>query len=199
MRSFIGILILSLFVLQCLCLKEEKAKEKRCLKGIETNANQNWSWLFSVKKWYFPLWSKLELYRTASDLLQKPVDSISEKALDNPCIVGDLANFKMEGFDGKEIEFEANVESDQTMNFIAKSKHAKRGRHTLVDSDNKSWVLGLTCWEDDEASWGVWSTLPKLSSSAKEAIVKQIKAHGFSEENFVAMSYNNCANSKKEL
>jgi len=141
----------------------------------------------------------LELYRTASDLLEKPVDSISENAMDSPCIIGDLANFKMEGFGGKKMEFEAKLESDQTMNFIAKSKHAKRGFHTLVDSDNKSWVLGLTCWEDDEASWGVWSTVPTLSSSAKEAISKQLKAHGFSEKYSVPMSYSNCAESKKEL
>jgi len=199
MRGFVRILILSVLVLQCLCLNEEKAKEKRCLKGVQTNGEQNWSWLFSVKKWYFPLWSKLELYRTASDLLQKPVDSISEKAMDNPCILGDLANFIMEGFDGKEMEFEANVESVQSIDFKAKTKHAKRGRHTLIYSDNKSWVLGFTCGEDDEASWGVWSTEPKLSSSVKEAILKKIKAHGFSEKHSVPMSYSNCANSKKEL
>jgi len=199
MRGFVRILILSLFVLQCFSLDEEKAKEKRCLKGAQTNPNQNWNWLFEVKKWYFPLWNKLELYRTASDILQKRVGSISEEALENSCIIGDLANFKMEGFNGKKVQFEASVESDHTMVFIADSKHAKRGRHTIIDSDNKSWVLGFTCWEDDEASWGVWSTAPTLSSSAIETVVKQIRAYGFSEKYSIAAGYRNCADSKNEL
>lgn len=58
--------------------------------------------------------------------------------------------------------------------------------------DNKSYVLGATCWDDNEASWAVLSTVQNLEPKSRTDILKYIKSLGFDENKAVDENYAYC-------
>jgi len=70
----------------------------------------------SVTAWYFPIWSKLELYRSASDFLAEPVSSIPISAFDAACIFAD-SQFISFGFNRSKIEYDFSYAEDGSIDF----------------------------------------------------------------------------------
>jgi hypothetical protein len=60
---------------------------------------------------------------------------------------------------------------------------AKRARSYVTLKDNKSFVVFVVCWEDEESSWQVISTDASLDEEVKNEILDHVKTLGFKEEN----------------
>jgi len=168
----------------------------------------------SIHKWYFPLWSKLEFYRTASDILEKSVTDMPLSSLENACITWDPSLAATTGLGGLEAKYDLSIDGAGVINFKGKSKYgmgnthinfistcmkwfpflnaAKSGKHVLTLSDNKNFIVGVTCWDDEEGSYGIWTPKPQLSAGDKEIIVKHLEELGFGMDFMVETPYDKC-------
>lgn len=59
-------------------------------------------------------------------------------------------------------------------------------------TDNKSYVLGVTCWEDDQSSWTVMSTKTCLEPDVRSKVIAYVKSLGFNTNNAVDENYEIC-------
>lgn len=69
---------------------------------------------------------------------------------------------------------------------------AKQAKFSYHKTDNKSYVLGVTCWEDDEAGWTVITPKPLLGDKEKAEILKYVKSLGFDVKKAVEEDYALC-------
>jgi hypothetical protein len=80
--------------------------------------------LESIPKWYFPLWSKLDLYRTASDILDESLANIAESSLNSACVNTD-PTFTLAGFNRTGFKYDITFDASETMKFKGKGKYGK--------------------------------------------------------------------------
>jgi len=170
-------------------LVENAVKEMACISpGVDTSLN--WKWVYSKDKWYIPLWSKLELYRVAEDLIQKKVRDISEQEIEQPCVVSNK-EFTTWGFNQTGVRFITQLDDDFVLHFES-ANGGMKGKYYMALTDNENFVVGITCWEDNQASWTVMSTKPYLNPGIKEVLVDYLKSHGFNMDFLVEDRYENC-------
>jgi hypothetical protein len=83
--------------------------------------------VFSNGRWYFNLMSKLELYRTAWDILQKDPKELSNEDVETPCLYADWEGMSptIIGFDGKRLEYDVTPGFDNSFTFGADWRDGK--------------------------------------------------------------------------
>jgi len=176
-------------------LDEDAVKEKTCFEPDTSAVELDYEWVFSNSRWYFTMMSKLDLYRTASDTFKKSVTEISENEVKTPCLYADWEGFSPSiiGFKGKKLEYEINPGFDNTFTFGAEWRNGKGGKMYLVKTDNQSYILFIKCWEsDNQVSWNVMSTTPKLSESIKSEIYSAVESFGLSKNLGVELEFTGC-------
>jgi len=70
-----------------------------------------------VKNWYFPIWHKLELYRTASGFMKKPISELETNIIDWACVVQFPELAADDGFNQTKIPFDITYLEDGTADF----------------------------------------------------------------------------------
>jgi hypothetical protein len=189
-------------------LNELSAKGDRCLLTPPTLAKDfDIGLIKSVDEWYFPYGSRLEYYRTAAEILKRPVEEIKEDDLYyNGC-------FKVKWPEGEE-PYGTGFGGQRTGYFPAKPgtnggilfqcPYLKMEANVYITfSDNKTFYLLYTCYEDGEATWAVRAKTKSLSKATVKKIHEHVKSLGFSEKHFVQMRMESCDwtndKEKKEL
>jgi len=62
----------------------------------------------------------------------------------------------------------------------------------MVSTDNKDYVIALTCWEDNEISYSVWTVEPWISDKNRKIVWKYLEGLGFNRNYLTETSYDNC-------
>ncbi|OXA54665.1 hypothetical protein Fcan01_11678 [Folsomia candida] len=133
----------------------------------------DWYWFHSVPTWYFPLWSKLDLYRTTSALRHCPVSSLSESDMLNANVIWDAKTSKLSGYGGQEVDSALELDDERKIVFGGR-------RHSFMFSDNKSYIVGVTTWTSDlQQSWVLWTTGRELTPEIKATALEHVKQLGF--------------------
>jgi len=200
MQTFNIMLRTACFIILCfgtICngLDEESVKEKKCFEPDISNVDLDYGWVFGNNRWYFTMMSKLDLYRSAWDTLQKKTTEISESDIETPCLYADWDGFSptLMGFGGKTMEYSLTPNFDNTFNFAASWRKGTGGKMYLAKTDNKNYLLFVKCWDHDEqTTWNVMSIKKTLSDKIKKEIYSAIESFGFSKEHAVEQKFDTC-------
>jgi len=173
-------------------LDEEAVKESRCIKPRSAESvGLDMKWYGSVTTWYTPLWSQLDATRTAADLFQRDPAKIGFNEIQPAaCIL--FEGDKLSGW-GRTTTYNITIEDNNSITFIAPWSGAKTAKLNYHLTDNKSFVLGVNCWkEDNEASWALLSTQATLEEKVKNATLAYIKSLGLDKKKAVEEDYTQC-------
>jgi len=66
------------------------------------------------------------------------------------------------------------------------------GIHTLVYTDNKDFIVGLSCWADNYMSYGVWTPEPEISEQNAELVWNYLEGRGFNRSFRLDTPYDKC-------
>jgi len=158
-----------------------EAREQKC---TDLTPDVDMAWLGAQKVWYYPIWNLFEIYKFAAD--GHGVNWVQERTAHQIVKLG-CSFWKPPSsttFFGATVLYDTVVTPQE----IIWRKEGESGvfrRFRYVFTDNKSFVLGTNCYEDNEASWIVLSPFSSLPSSTLEKIVWHIKSLGFKESNIV--------------
>ncbi|OXA58400.1 uncharacterized protein LOC110847258 isoform X2 [Folsomia candida] len=185
-------LIINLFALVIIAsgLDEDAVKELKCSAVSSPDSGIDLKWFGSINQFYVPLWNQLYATRTAADLLSQDARHIPFEAVQPASCLTMNKDSTISGF-GRQVKY--NITGDETsITFRAPWSGAKTGKFSFHMMDNKSYVLGATCWDDNEASWAVLSTVQNLEPKSRTDILKYIKSLGFDENKAVDENYAYC-------
>jgi len=187
-----GVFGVSLFLASCVAgLDEEAAKELRCLDAPDPDiVGLNLTWLGTVDPFYIPLWSKLYATRVASDIFLRDPSSIGYNEVQPSSCLAFNKNNIIQAW-GRQGLY--NITADETgLTFRGPWVGSKSGKFSFHLTDNKSYVLGITCWEDDEASWALLTKNQFLDPNIKFDVYAYVRSLGFDLNKAVSEDYSRC-------
>jgi len=175
-------------------LNEESVQEQRCVVDPPL-ADLNFTWVTSVPAWYFPFLSKLDLYKSAADIKNVTISEIQEHELYyDICMVFKIGQGNIStsyGFNGKKEDYLFELVSPSVFKFVAQSTNL--GGFTYIAlTDNKTFMLYSTCWDDGFATWSVGTTTKTLDEKTVQEIHARVKSLGFQEQHFTQLRYETC-------
>ncbi|ODM88005.1 hypothetical protein Ocin01_18678 [Orchesella cincta] len=186
------------FISSIQCLDLESAKEQPCFKIKKTVPLITDDWVQpEPKAIYYPLMSRLDLYRNAIDLLQKDPAEISESELYyDACIVWKCNNetYFSEGFGGRTREYTADPEDDKMEVYTMRPLKGKGygGKAFTTYSDNETFFFTAVCGDDGQMAWNVASLTPTLPRESVKIIHEHALSLGFKKEFFTELRYDRC-------
>ncbi|CAL8086070.1 unnamed protein product [Orchesella dallaii] len=202
MRSLI--LQVAIFILcasSIKCLDLESAKELPCFpihKTVPMEHDKSSDKPSGTARIYYPFMSRLDLYKSATDILQKDPKEISESTVYyDACIVWTSNNGThiAEGFDGHTREYSIDVVkegSNQVTKIHPVEGPGASGTGYVTLSDNKTFFFTAFCANDGQMSWGVASLIPKLPEESVKKIHEHAVSLGFKKEYFTELRYDGC-------
>jgi len=206
--SFFGIfLVFALVQFLANGLEIDKVKEGLCDKTKpKLSKDFNFVWATTATgKWYFPLQSKLDFYRSIEDLIpDKPLNTFTEEDTQKACFTMKFnkpTEVNINGFDGKQFQYVLNPTGENTIKFQAKKQNGVKGLRSsayVTLSDNRNYIVFINCWEDGAKSWSVASLRKKLSEKATNKIKNHLKSIGFNMEHVHEGNYTGCDGNKKD-
>ena len=150
--------------------------------------------------WYLTAGNQLHLYRTAADLANVTVASLTPGDLYyRSCLRFDWGlQTIVSGFGGKTADVGLTPNTDGTSTF----RYANLGMDataTNILTDDATFVMFYVCWaQGRDASYAVISTGPTLSAGAKKAILAKVKELGFLKKQFALLRHESCQASSAE-
>jgi len=194
------------FLTKSNALEIDSVKEGRCdedAKAVSTNFDFKWA-SSAAEKWYFPVLSKLEFYRSVQDLLpNKPLETFTEDDAKKSCFTmkwNKPTEVTVSGFDGKTYEYALVPTGVNTFSLKSEKPNGEsdlRGTAYITLTDNRNYLVFVNCWNDGLKSWAVAAIKQKLSEKAKEKIKKHLEGIGFDMEYLYEQSYSGCDESQK--
>jgi len=180
-------------------LDEESAKERKCFE-IKSTMPIDTKWITSLKEIYYPVMSRLDLYRTAADLTHRDFKDITEDELYyKSCIKFSFApdgSFLATGFNGANAKFSMRPK-DAGLEIIEFGEETGlHGTCYTTLTDNKTFVFFACCSNGDEMHWGAISTEKKLPKKTVRKIHEHAESLGFGKEQFTGLRYTSCDKKK---
>jgi len=173
----------------------ENAKDLACFKPEKT-ATTDLQWLASVKKWYYVMGSRLDLYQFAADVTNKDPEEILEDELYyESCLSwepGPDLTFVGVGFGGSKKSYKVKPLDNGAFEFSAVDGGiSATGYFTLTD--NKTFYVSVTCYPDsNEMTWNVASPLKSLPKKTLKKIQDHVESLGFKRKHFTGLRYDSC-------
>ncbi|CAL8111380.1 unnamed protein product [Orchesella dallaii] len=183
-------------------LNLDAAKEQPCF-NISRSPTPlfDMNWAVSVGKFYWPLVSNMDLYRAATDLLQKDSKKISISTVYyDSCITWHLfkdGTLLSKGFNGLGREYKSKPLSDNPDAYQFEPVDGTTmygGTAYTTFTDNKTYFFSAVCLSDGEMVWGVGSPTPTLPEETKKMILEHAVSLGFKKEFFSELRYDKCNN-----
>ncbi|CAL8103879.1 unnamed protein product [Orchesella dallaii] len=175
-------------------IDENSAKESPCFNVLHAN-DPDLDWFSSVKKWYYPLASRLDLYRCAYELLETDYKNIPEYSVYyDSCLEWtiDSNGYTLMGFDGRTRHIKSTTVDNGISDFQSEWSQGMVGRVYSTLTDNKTFLFYATCYSDNQMSWNIFATTKTLSDSTKQQIFDHAKSLGFNPEYFTELRYDSC-------
>jgi len=171
-------------------LEEDLVKELKCNQIPAPKIDLDLNWFGSINQFYLPIWNQLYATRTAADLFGRHSRYISWNDVQpSSCLIFRKDN-TVAAF-GQKILY--NITGSATdIKFKAPWAGSKLGHFNFHMTDNKSFVLGITCWDDNEATWAVISSEPYLETSTRRQILDYVTRIGFDERKAIDENYGLC-------
>jgi len=192
----IQLLVLLAGMTQALDMKG--AEEQPCF-NVSKTVPMDAEWMKSVKIWYYPMMTRLDLYRGAIDILnQDPNDVTEDKVYYESCIIWKMnpsdGSFTMEGFNGKEAKYNVTLfgKGLETYEFGTESGIGNAGTCYTTLTDNKSFAVSVGCLKGNQMVWGVVSPHKSLPEETVKLIHNHVDSLGFKKEYFTSLRYDSC-------
>jgi len=104
------------------------------------------------------------------------VSDISTEELDTACLRFSNGNI-VSGFGHTKTY---NISGDgKSLTFRAPWVGAQTGHFVFHLTDNQNYVLGITCWEDQESGWALLTTTDSVDPEVKAHVLKYVTSLGF--------------------
>jgi len=72
------------------------------------------------------------------------------------------------------------------------------GNSAIVYTNNKDFMVGVTCWEDNQASYGIWTLKPEISEERKRFALMYLEDLGFNTDFLIETPYDNCFETERK-
>jgi hypothetical protein len=179
-------------------LDMESAKERPCSEPPKT-IKPDLAWVMSVKKWYWVLGSRFDLYEFASDILEKDPKLITEDELYyKSCVdwqLGSDGSLVAHGFGSKQKSYAVKPLDEHfgTIQFSSVDDGTVSGVGYATLTDNKTFLFYVTCYKKtNQLVWNVASPYKSLSKKTIKLIHDHAESHGFKREYFTGLRYDSC-------
>jgi len=192
---------LSLLFLLSLALTTQIMEATNESQVVEIPYEDIWShsvekeWLKSVDQWYTPLWSKSHRNRIIAGHLDTPVSELEDTLLGKSACYIFSHQRGMVGY-GVTMDWMVSM-TLQGIQFKSTGKVDIEGFQFFRLTDNKTFVLGITLYNDGLTGWNVKSVTPTLPDQVEEKILKYVESMGFKRANVVRDSYDTCTMTSK--
>ncbi|CAL8111377.1 unnamed protein product [Orchesella dallaii] len=176
-------------------IDENSAKESPCFNISHAN-DADADWLSSVQTWYYPLASRLDLYRCVHDLLETDYKNIPESSVYyDSCLEWTINSdgFTLMGYDGRRRHLKTTAVANGVSDFQSEWSQGMVGRVYSTLTDNKTFIFSAACFEDNQMTWNVFSTTKTLKDSTKQHIFDHAKSLGYNPEYFTEIRYDGCS------
>ncbi|ODM91525.1 hypothetical protein Ocin01_15154 [Orchesella cincta] len=190
------LLLLVIIVKVSSAIDEGSAKETPCF-NISNAIDPDVDWFSSVQKWYYPLASRLDLYRCVHDLLETDYENIREFAVYyESCLEWTINSdgFTLMGYNGRIRHLKTTTVAQGTSDFTSEWSQGMIGRVYSTLTDNKTFIFSAACFADNQMTWNVFSTTKTLSKATKRQIYEHAKSLGYNPEYFTEIRYETCKN-----
>jgi len=152
----------------------------------------------TIKTLYYPLMSRLELYRVASDLLDKDPKDISEASLYyDSCLHWNMysnGSIISRGYNGYSRDYSTKILKPNMEKFDFRPAVGTGFSGTVYTtmSDNKTFLFTPFCTDDGEMVLGLGSLLPTLPEETMRKVKEHAISLGFKKEYFTEIRYDRC-------
>jgi len=192
-------LLLTIGTIQALNMKD--SEEQPCF-NISKTVPMDTEWIKSVKVWYYPMMTRLDLYRGAVDIANKdPIDIPEDKLYYESCITWKMnpvdGSFTMEGFHGQEVKYNVTLFGTglESYEFGTENGIGNAGTCYTTLTDNKSFAVSAGCLKGNQMVWGVVSPYKALSEETIKLIHDHVESLGVKREYFTSLRYDSCLDS----
>ncbi|CAL8111379.1 unnamed protein product [Orchesella dallaii] len=188
--------LVTLLVASCAkALDLESAKEQPCF-NITKTAVLDLNWVGTLKTLYYPLMSRLDLFSSATNLIQKDPKDISEASVYyDLCVYWNLysnGTITARGYNGKSREYQTKlIKGMEIFEFAPVVGTGYSGTKYTTLTDNKSFFFTPFCM-DGQMSWGIGSTTPTLPEDTIKMVYDHAESLGFKREYFTELRYDRC-------
>ncbi|CAL8111381.1 unnamed protein product [Orchesella dallaii] len=177
-------------------LDMESAKEQPCF-NISKTVPLDLNWVGTIKTLYYPLMSRLELYRVASDLVHQDPKDISEASVYyDSCFYWNMytnGTIISRGYNGQTREYKTKlINGMEEFEFGPVEGMGYSGTVYTTLTDNSTFLFTPFCTDDGEMAWGLGSTLPILSEDTIKLVYEHAESLGFKREYFTELRYDKC-------
>ncbi|ODM91528.1 hypothetical protein Ocin01_15156 [Orchesella cincta] len=181
-------------------LNLEAAMETPCF-NISNNPAPlfNMEWAVSLGTVYYPIMNNIDLYRAATDLLQKQPNEIKTGSVYyDSCLTWHMfkdGTLLSKGFNGLTREYKSRPMEGNPDGYVfwpSDGTDVYSGSAYTTMTDNKTFFFSALCLKNGGMAWGVGSATPTLSEETKKKILEHAESLGFKKEHFTELRYDNC-------
>ncbi|ODM95775.1 hypothetical protein Ocin01_10906 [Orchesella cincta] len=189
-----------LFIGNCAeALDMESAKEQPCF-NITRTVPLDLNWVGTIKTLYYPLMSRLDLYRSSANMLNKSPNDINEATVYyDSCFRWNLytnGSITGRGFNGLSREYKTKLVVPTMEKFefspVEGKNYGYSGLKYTTMTDNKTFLFTPFCTDDGEMTWGLGTISPTISQDLIKAAHEHAESLGFKREYFTEIRYDRC-------
>jgi hypothetical protein len=173
----------------------EGAKEQKCFEITKT-VPADPKFVAALKTVYYPMTSRLELYRTAEDLMNG-MDLTEADVYYDSCMQWKLlanGTIRSTGFNNyhKLYDTKPILPNLERFELFPQDGKGFGGKIYTTMTDNKTFFVTAICTNDGQMVWNVGSLYPTLMKETKDQILEHVTSLGFKKEYMTELRYDHC-------